>query len=288
MHLIEIPDINFSREIASEMSELTDEQFIFFAGLCYQFASKEITLSDLRTSMAIKMLDINTSKYELLPESAKMDISENMHRITELLDFLFDEEGDGLTYNLNFTRNFIPSIRIRAGLHFKGPAAGLTDITFLQYKDANTFYRAFQENQDEADLNRLVAVLYQLAWFGKKSKYNPAKLEKQAASVSKLPVAIRWGIFLFYAACERYLRYGTIEVDGQEIDLEILYTETLREKQKAKKPKYDSKAGLAGVALSLAGTGIFGPIEKVYEQNLYDVLLLLYKQRIEYLNSLES
>ena len=288
MHTIEIPDINFSREIASEMSELTDEQFIYFAGLCYQFAGKEITLSDLRTSMAIKMLSINAKGFELLPESAKMDISENMHRITELLDFLFESEGDGLTYNLNFTRNFIPSIRIRPWLKLEGPAAGLTDITFLQYKDANNYYRAFQENQDEADLNRLVAVLYLPTDFGRKHKYHPELAAFFYRHISKLPIAIRWGIFLFYAACERYLRYGTIEVDGQEIDLEILYTETLREKQKAKKPKYDSKAGLAGVALSLAGTGIFGPIEKVYEQNLYDVLLLLYKQRIEYLNQLEQ
>ena len=45
---------------------------------------------------------------------------------------------------------------------------------------------------------------------------------------------------------------------------------------------------LDGVALSLAATGIFGPIERVYSQNLYDVLLLLYKQRVDYLNQLEN
>jgi hypothetical protein len=288
MNTIEIPEINFKREIASEINEMTDDEFVYFASLCHRFASKEISLSDLKTAMVIKMLGIKNKGFDSLAASTKFRISENMAHIAELLSFLFDEDENGLTYNLNFTRNFIPVIRLRPWLKLKGPAAALTDITFLQYKDANTHYRAFQESQNESDLNSLIAVLYRPVYFGIGKKYKPERAARFTRVISRMPIAIRWGIFLFYAACERYLRYGTIEVDGQEIDLEILYTETLIEKQKGKKPKYDNKAGLAGVALSLAGTGIFGSIEKVYEQNLYDVLVLLYKQRIEYLNSLEQ
>lgn len=72
------------------------------------------------------------------------------------------------------------------------------------------------------------------------------------------------------------------------INLKLLYETTIKEKQLNKKQKYDSNTGLAGIALSLAGTGIFGAIDKVYNQNLYDVIVLLYKQRIEYLNNLEN
>ncbi len=287
MHTIEIPDINYSVTIASAIDELTDDQFIYFAGLCFKFSLHEITLSDLRTSMALYLLGVKNKGFNLLPVNIQDLISENVYRISELLDFLFVDDGDGLTYNLNFTRNFVPALRLGFLNTLRGPAPGLTDITFLQYKDANNYYRAFHENYNEADLNHLIAVLYRPVRFGIKKKYNPSKTEKLAAKISKLPIATRWAIFLFYAACERYLRYGTIEIDGQDIDLEILYTETLTEKKKSRKPKYDNKAGLAAVALSLAATGIFGPIEKVYETNLFDVLVLLYKQRIEYLNQLE-
>jgi len=52
--------------------------------------------------------------------------------------------------------------------------------------------------------------------------------------------------------------------------------------------KHKDETGLTGLANSLAKTGIYGTVDKVYSQNLYDVLILLYQQRIEYLNQLDN
>lgn len=291
MHLIEIPDIKFKKEIPSEISEMTEAQFVHFADLYIRFSEKQISFHDLKVSMVMKLLDVNNGfrNYEKLKESVQVRISENINRITELLDYLFVIEDDKLSLNLAFTRNFVGQLGVQKVLMLYGPSDALTDISFLEYKDANTHYRAYLKTKNEADLNHLIAVLYRPKTFmGKKVKYKPELIERRVKLISKIPLSIRYAIFLFYLASENFLQHGTVTIDGEEINMKLLYETTLEEKKHDEKPKYEAKTGLAGVALSLAGTGIFGTIEKVYEQNLYDVRVLLYKQRVEYLNRLEK
>ena len=294
MYFIEIPDINYSINIPEMMDEMNRDQFVYFAGLTLKLYAGEITLTDHKTKMALKFLKVKPEKYKKQDDEAQAVIDENIFRITELLDYFFIEEDDKLKVNLAFTRNLIHNLNVNFVLKLKrklyGPDNALININFREYKDASYYYRKYMERNDEADLNRMIAVLYRPRNLltGRKIRYKPEKLEKRAARIGRLPLEERFAVYLFFMACEEHLRYGTITVDGVTIELKLLYEETLKEKQKKQKRKYDINTGLSGVALSLAETGIFGPLEHVYEQNLYDVLLLMYKQRVEYLNQLEN
>lgn len=289
MHTIEIPDIKFKTEIPSEIEEMTRKQYIKYAGLVSKLLSKGISFDQFKTEMVFTFMKItsNKAKYEKLAGESKFDISANVYKIGELLDYFFTLEDDKIKVNLSWTKSFIRSIH-RWLYFYYGPVDALTDITFLEYKDANSFYRKFSETNDEADLNRLIAVLYRPKFFGKKFKYNPDKIEKRAQRIGKIRNDIRFGIFLFYTACEEFLRTGSFKADGNTINLSILYEVTAREKRLADKVKHKDESGLTGLANSLAKTGIYGTVDKVYSQNLYDVLILLYQQRIEYLNQLEN
>jgi hypothetical protein len=287
MHQIEIPDIKFSTQIPSEIAELSTKDWIYFVGESLKMLAGNLSIVELKAQMLRRFLNLKTGSFNRLKPETKLQISENMFRLGQLIDFLFDENDDGrLTYNLAFNKNLIPKFWFKLRL-WRGPADMLTDFTFLEYKDANAAYNSYQKTEDVAYLNQLVATIYRPAYL-RKPKYKPESVAKRLKRVEQMPYALRWAIFLFYSACEQQLRTATIDIDGNAIDLELLYTETVREKQKVKKPKYEANTGLAGVALALAGTGAFGPIDKVYQQNLYDVILLLYKQRIEYLNELEQ
>lgn len=289
MHTIEIPDIKFKTEIPAGIEEMNRKQYLMYAGLLAKLLSKDISMETFKTSMVFTFMKIRSDKkkYEKLAGEAKFDISANVYKIAELLDYFFTIEDDKIKVNLSWTKSFIRSIH--RWIHFYyGPVDALTDITFLEYKDANSFYRKYSETQDEADLNRLIAVLYRPRIMGHKFKYNPAKIEKRAQRIGKMPYDIRFGIFLFYTACEEFLRVGSFKADGNTINLEILYTVTAKEKKLADKVKHKDETGLTGLANSLAKTGIYGTVDKVYSQNLYDVLILLYQQRIEYLNQLET
>ena len=291
MHTIEILEINFKVDFPSEMQEFTNDQFVFLAGLMLKMHAGEINLTDLYTAMILKILGVTNgyNDYDRLTDEAKLFVSDNVNRMADLLNFVFAEDDGKISLNMGFTRNFVPHLAVKNVRTWYGPADALTDCTFLEYKDAGTYYRTYLKTNDESDLNRLVAVLYRPKdWRGNKIAYNADLIESRATKIVDVPLAKRFAIFLFFQSIENYLRTATLEVDGQEISLELLYETTLIEKQKNKPVKYENKTGLAGVALSLAATGIFGPIERVYSQNLYDVLLLLYKQRVEYLNQLEN
>lgn len=286
MNIVAIPEINYKRDVAGCIDELRNEEFVHFAGLSLKYLAGEIGINELKTSMVIKVMDIkNTRGLDKFDSDTGSYIADNINRIGKLLDFLLVEGTDGkFTYNLDFRRNFVPKIRIGLWL-FVGPDAGLTNLNFLQYKDANAAHRQFNETREEKDLDTLIAILY-LPWWRKFYKGHPT--EKQVGLMARVPMEVKWAIFLFYTACEEFLRTGTIKIDGEEINLDVLYKETIEELKAAKKTKYKQKGGLASVALGLAGTGVFGPIEKVYRQNLYDVLLMLVKQRIEYLNTIDN
>ena len=304
MYKIQIPDIRFTKEIPEDMNELTESQFIHFAGLVLRLYQKEIEVYDLKTSMAMKMLGVKYSEkeYTRLNGEARAKISENVHGLTELLNYFFEEKEGKLKVNTAFTRNLVPELKIKHRPMLKGPADALTDVTFLEYKDANTAYRTYLENEQEDDLNELIAILYRPyripfvpdkwrknhPWLAVKFKYKAWNLAKRKKQVARLPLQTRFAIFLNYMAFEDYLRTGTVRVDGKPVELKILYETTLKEKQLAEKQKYNVDTGLAGIAMALASSGIFGPLKEVYAQNLYDVIMLLVKQRIEFLNQLEN
>lgn len=287
MHTIEIPEAAFMEEIPSEMEELTEDQYIAYAGEMLKVFSGEQTIDDFKTNLVFKFLDIrhNRKKYDDMSELAKLQIGDNVYRIAELLDYFFILEEDKVKVNSSWTKCFIKKL----GWIIRGPESALTDLSFLDYKDANTYYREFTETKSEESLNHLVAVMYRPKFLFWKMRYMPGKFfEWRSRQMKRFSFAKRFGVYLFFSACEEFLRSGTFKADGKDINLDILYTETLKEKQLKKKVKYQEDTGLTGLAYSLAKSGIYGNVDKVFKQNLYDVLVLLYQQRIEYLNQLEN
>lgn len=295
MYQIEIPEINFTKEIPESIAEMSNDDFQFFAGMLHKVFEGDLEVYDLKTAMALKYLGVKYSPkdYNKLKEEGKEKVGENLNGLTELLDYFFVLKEGKLSFNTGFTKNFVPELSLGFGRKLYGPEAALTDISLHEYKDANSWYRSYLETQDEADLNMVIAILYRphklpFGIWKKKVSYKPAKAYKRARKIAKLPIAQRFAIHLFYMACEEFLRTGSANVDGNELDFKLLYETTLKEKQMEKPQKYKADTGLAGVALSIAGTGIFGPLKSVYKQNLYDVIVLLLKQRVEYLNNLEN
>jgi hypothetical protein len=289
MNKIEIPDIHFRVNIPSQLEEMTKEQYLFYSERILQFYNKDISMTDFLTYMAMKFLGIrfNRRKYNLLRDEEKLQVCDNMNRVTELLGYFFQNDEQGhVTLNLSCVKNFIPDFR-RGLFRYSGPADALTDITFLEYKDANHFYTEYSVTKEESALDNLVAVLYRPRRFRKKVPYN-GNTDKRAKAMHKLPYPVKFGIYLFYASCEKFLREGSFKADQADINLRMLYETTPKEQRLKKKDKWQDQTGLSGLAISLAQTGIFGKLDDVYRQNLYDVLVLLYKQRIDYLNQIEN
>lgn len=289
MHTIEIPKKKIIREIPSQISEMTQDQYIHFVELILDYMDGKFGLDLFRVKLIKNLLDVKVNiRFFLLSEEEQENINGEIFRLSQLCDSFFtDEIRDGKptkVANLSFIKNLIPEIWGR----FYGPEDGLADITFCEYRHANTHFRGFLKSKSDDDLNRLIAVLYRplkpLLVFRRlmpgfdgrhrmvfTSKYNPVKFEKRVREISRIPYPIRYGIFLWYAGCEDYLVHGKPEIDGHEIDLEILYKSTERSEPK------EAGIGLVGILYTLSESNVFGPIEQTDQQNLYDVLARLYQ-----------
>jgi len=298
MHTIEIPEKKNIREFPSEVSEMNQDQFIHFIGLILQYLAGSLTLAEFKTNLAFKLLDVRMNlSYAMLDQEERENILAEIFRIGELCESFFEEiiqDGQKVkTFRLSFTKNIIP--KLPGGYH--GPADALQDLTFCEYRIAHSFYAAYLQSKDENDLNHLIAVLYRPAkrWLWVKkllhsfdgqtrvpftSKYNPIQLEARAKKIARLPLAMRYGIFLFFSGCEQFLAKGSVKVDGKVIDFSIIY-------EKPQDAEDSPDIGLVGILYSLSESKVFGSIEETDNQNLYDIMIRLY-QVIKQSKAIES
>jgi hypothetical protein len=275
MTTIEIPAINWNKEIPSSFSEMSQDDYLLFVRLYLKLLDGEITYQHLKTEMVMQFLGIRHNKYRyaMLPADDQERIEENIYMISEHVGFLFNEvETDGkinLQVNYSWTKNFLPRYR-----NFTGFADFLSDLTFQEYKDAHVAAQEFTQSSDHFDLNRFVAILYRrygfyCRCFGKKA-YDPDKIEGSFGHVAAWPFYIKYAILLNFLACEKYLREGTFRIDGQDISFAILF--------KSDDDDTDGEhAGLTGLLYNLAETGVFGNVKETARQNLFDVLFRLWQ-----------
>lgn len=262
--------------IPSEMEELSAEQYLLFVKLLLEADKGKLTLHDVKVFMIVKILKIvginQLDKYHAEKKEAILD---NLSRLVPMMDFLFQDDEDGVRPNIQFTRNLAPSFRMGL-IRYYGPADTLSDLTFQEYIDAHSHYVDFIESKMafEGSLNLLISVLYRPQKIGyhirkhlstfdgqRRKEYNDNMVKNRAKWIHKLSYHIKYAIFLWYQACENFLRGGTLTVEGKEINLSKLY-------QGGSSSKKDD-IGLAGILYSLAETQVFGNVKETARENIF-------------------
>lgn len=283
MNTLDIPAANLHLEYAEHMDELTPEQFAEYCRLFIDMKAGKITPADFFTLMAVKLLDIHIpAGYKYYGPGTKDQIHDNLRQVTDTLTWLLTEreaeEQILLEPNITFARNLVPTIG-----KYTGPADALQNITLGAFRDAIGHAQNFAISNDEADLDRLCATLYweeraaDIAQTQKSDNsaairqlYNPAQTEQQAAHFEKVPVHIKYGVYLMFNAALNFLRTGTVTIEGRQISFSVLW--------EGDPPATDHPGiGMAGVLFSLAETGVFGTIREVEQVNLYEGLARLYQ-----------
>jgi hypothetical protein len=305
MNLLEIKSLKIKRSYPETIEELTIKQFIFFCDLCLRFRMNEINIDEFKVLLVMKLLNIkSTASYERLLDKSQKDASmmkvvdyihQNIHQLTESLDGFFTTEDDGKvkqsvpkTY---FLKNMLPEIAVKGKLFkrkYYGPADALQNCTFYEYRTVHDLFVEYSDKKNDAILLKMLAVLYRpkkrFLWFKKlMPKYNgdprtpitadsnQQYIDDRAAMFAKLPVAYRYAMLLFIDNVENNLRYGTIEVSGQTLELSIMYQSDT---------DYVSTGpdiGYTGILFAVAESGIFGNISQTDSANLYDVIVRLYQ-----------
>lgn len=293
MHTIEIPSRGETHYMPSVISELNGDQFLVFCQVLKLIETEKITEEQGLLKLAISLADIDMGwknwRYAVMSKRKKIYVHENLNQLVTLAKTIFDfrqvdDKEIILLPSIAFIDNKIKNYR-----GFIGPDDALQNCTFFEYKELYAQWYQYQKTEDRKHLDEMIAIMYRPRksflrirklmknYNGDpRQRYsvisNPIKLQQRIKKVAKWPDYVKYGIWLWVTGCMEFLRTGKPTIDGNEIDLSILY-----------KGEDGGAAGigLTGVLYSLAETGVFGGIRETGDANLYDVLARLYQVKLQ-------
>lgn len=277
MILIEAPESNFKAYMPSDLSECDARQYIEMCGLIFQLITGQITYEELKVHAVYRMLNMVPEKKKptLNQETQdKEDLNKfgNIHRLSEKIESFFDTAPEGQKIiKTDFLHNPIPKFRPTWQTLY-GPTDQFMNIKVEEYNDALRIFLQFNATGEIELLYDFAAILYRPKKIGHfflkhlgnydgdlRQQYNPNHVEKRAQMLRYAPFGFIYGVYLLFAAFQKFLPTAKIPWAGKELDLAILFQ---REDNEHIQALDLPDIGLDSVIFSIAESGAFGTKEQ--------------------------
>lgn len=204
--------------------------------------------------------------------------SENVYLLCErLLGFLFSGDDATLSYD-SFTNPMPVAWSGLRRLH--GPDDLLQNLSFGEFRHASAAVNKFFETKDVADLDETVAFLYRTRCrranrAGRKvPEISNRNVSRHIQRARKVKTWRKNLIMMWFSNCLKYLQNGSVELDGEQVELSALFS---REDKTT-----DVAFGWSDMLVELAKENTIGNIDRVDEEPLFSVLSIMwhnYKER---------
>lgn len=287
--------------IKDKWEELSPEEFIFLFELLQEYNQRELTVGDVRTQMALKLLNIDRIRVRTYEQESRF--TENVYRIQSQLTFIFrleyeDKRFQALSpvfrrelsrrepdafsetpeerlaarfkrhYEVDsvFCKNLMPQIAGIPGYRIENQSGILiTDLTASRFCDAVTISDSFIRSGNPEQLNTLLSILYF------QGEYEPAAAHQRKSLFENVPVNMKQCVFFNFQSV-----------------LSFIYNRT---KYKVLFGRSEKKAGQynGGLSTSLLAMGKkFGGIKTVGDAGLIDFMEMMLDSLIEYVRELNA
>ena len=264
MHKIEFGKI--TKEFPESIAEMTGPQYRYFCYLELNRQLGKMPMHDLETMFVYFALNMAHT-------SDSPRVIENVTLLRELVKpYYIEQEGKGKTkhkiVDLNFVNNPLPVITIDK-LKLYGPSPALQDCTYAEvFMHSQNAMIDFCNTSEEEYLDDLIAVLYRPMIKGKRPKFDSDNYEEHKQAIKKLPPEIKFGVFLFFSSCHKFITTNrALDIGGGVVINTAQLFQPSKKKQKG--------VGPIGVIHSLAESQVFGDTEKTGKTGVYDVLTRL-------------
>tara|TARA_R110002020_G_scaffold475112_1_gene708630 strand:+ start:20441 stop:21346 length:906 start_codon:yes stop_codon:yes gene_type:complete len=290
MNLVEIPEREIKIEVPDHWDEMTPEQVDFCLQQAVHASLGVIEVLEAKLKCLYFLLDIQrdwkTERWERI--NSKDLVKHKNVKIfllaERLITFLFKENEEGkLEVNFNTLTNHFPELTAGKTTLY-GCADMLTDLTFGEFRAAVEEMNEYFATKDQNKLSRMIACLYRpapedlpnrrksLDWDGKtREPFYRARITENAIHATKLSVAHRNGILLWFTFCLNFIQKNELTIGGSEVDFRILFSGGSE----------GSGTGWTGVLYAIAEKGIFGNTDQADQAGLFDVLLYMYDKELE-------
>lgn len=300
MITVEIPEKDIYAELPSDWHELTTDQFATVIKNWIKLVDQKISLDEFRLIVLYDFLGIKRSPFQGWKDKrlTAVDIQEkffNLWQLCETLNWIFREvEMDGekvIVLSYTGVINMMPQIET-VQYEFIGPADGLLDITFSEYRYAWKYFLSYSHNRKHDDLDMMVAVLYRPertdynlirltpSFDGhRREAFNPNLTAHYAEICKAIPYWQKYAVYHWFGNCDRWIKEDELELDGKMISFAPLFANQKSEEEDLS----ENDLGLTSLLFSLAESNLFGTMENADKANYIDVLtaLLYWKQQID-------
>lgn len=283
MNIIEIPGTGKTASVPSSWDEMSPKQVRETFRIFDHCVRSGLSPLDFNVRVLYMLLDVRRTVRGFFQDISCSEAfrrrSENVYLLCEnLLGFLFS--GDNTT-SLSYDSFTNPMPVAWAGIRkLHGPSDMLQDLTFGEFRHASAAINKFFETKSPGDLDEAIAFLYRTgSRRANRAGRKVAGIDNRNASrhirrARKLQPWRKNLIMMWFSNCLRYLQNGTIEIDGDSVDLSALFSG-------------DGKTtgisfGWNDMLVELAKENTIGNIERVDEEPLMSVLSIMwhnYKER---------
>ena len=282
MHSLQIPELKINTTYPANLQELQPAQYLFFLQKAAQLKSGEIDWPHFRIELTYFLLNMVHRQTNTLNTQQGNAMRSNIFLIAEQLDsFLVDN-----TLPLGTIKNLIPTFITKKNTWY-GPADAIQDLSFQEYIDAFYAYKNILQlmeagtlTPDSEHLHKLTAILYYPVKLNgpkprKRPPYKKENVAQRTTQVAKLSPWHHMASYYFFKASIEFLTTQDFEVNGHPVNLACLF------ENKETTPTNYQGTGLIDVLFAMADDGVFGTVQEVAKQNVYDVFLRLYQTHKE-------
>ena len=187
-----------------------------------------------------------------------------------------DAENGGLTLNYTSIVNALPSVKtglFRRRLY--GPSDALLNLSFGEFRHASAALNTFFRDRAPESLDECIAHLYRIK-SGRRNRagrmvenVDQGNIEKAICRVAKMKSWQKTLIMLWFANCINYLQTGTIDIEGEEVDLSKLFSGGTSDNS-------GLSATWQDLLIEIARENTIGNLDRVDEEPLYSIISIMW------------
>lgn len=286
MTTLENPVTGTTLYLPSDLSECDNQQYQDVCELIYRFNAGKIIYDTFRVQTFYKLLNLAPGKRKL-SEDEELNKTANIYQLSQFIDNFFETNPKGELTNIikqNYINNHIPFVKPLWRSYY-GPTDAFRNINFGEYVDAINLFVQYEQTKDETYLRLLMAIFYRkkrrLHWLRNtfikykldcREAYNEDSIEKRAETFKYLNMGQLYGFWLYVGSFHKYLSNCVLQLNGQEINIGLLFQEPETKEASSNLPGL----GLKSIEYQLSESAVFGDYQKVRATNLYEILIRLY------------
>ncbi len=271
MHSLEFLEINKRIWIPENLGECDKRQYLDASKLILMYQMGELSEVQFRIMLLYSLMNMDFEKSELHYEDEEK--WQNIYITAEVLKSFFREDENGQKHLIqDYIHNPMKTVSYKAH-SFKGPKDAFQGITYGQLEDGIGEIGNFMKDGDFECLVKLFAIFYLKG----NEKYSEVNMEKRIEFFKLLDVRYVYGFYLLFVSFFNYLtKECIIVIDGKELDLRILFTESEKSNSEESKDYEPESLGMRATSFQLAESGVFGTLSELRETDAMMVLVRMY------------